>query len=294
MSMTIPFARMHGCGNDFVVIDDRAGRLYPHRGALAQAICHRRTGLGGDGLILIGRPPAAGPEGAADFAMAYVNADGNDGEMCGNGARCVARRAAELGLVRDRAAFATGAGLIRATIAPDRVTLAMTQPADERPAVTLEFDGRAFDLYYIDTGVPHVVAVVDDLDRLDVEGIGREMRHHPAFAPRGTNANFIQPAGPSRLRIRTYERGVEAETLACGTGAVASGLIAFRLGLAASSPVALLPRGGQDLSVGFRVGPDGKFTDVTLSGPTERIATGEIDDAWLGAHGFGGLIAAAA
>jgi diaminopimelate epimerase len=291
--MTVSFARMHGCGNDFVVIDDRAGRLHPHRSALAQAICHRRTGLGGDGLILIGRPPAAGPEGAADFAMTYVNADGNEGEMCGNGARCVARRAAELGLVKDRAAFATGAGLIRATIAPDRVTLAMTEPTDERPATTLDFDGRAFALHYIDTGVPHVVAMVDDLDRLDVEGIGRQIRHHPAFAPRGTNANFIQPAGPSRLRIRTYERGVEAETLACGTGAVAAGLVAFRLGLA-TSPVTLLPRGGQDLAVGFRTAPDGGFTEVTLSGPTERIATGEIDDAWLIAHGLGVLIAAAA
>lgn len=290
--MTISFARMHGCGNDFVVIDDRAGRLYAHRRALARAVCHRRTGLGGDGLILIGRPPA-GTE-AVDFAMAYVNADGNDGEMCGNGARCVARRAAELGLVRDRAAFATDAGVIRAAIAPDRVTLAMTDPVDERPALTLEIGGRAFELFYIDTGVPHVVAVVDDLDSLDVEGIGRQIRHHPTYAPRGTNANFVQPVVPGRLRIRTYERGVEAETLACGTGAVAAGLIAFRLGLALAAPVVLLPKGGQELSIGFATAGDGRFVNVTLSGPTERIATGEIDDAWLAAHGLGALIAAAA
>jgi diaminopimelate epimerase len=290
--MTIPFARMHGCGNDFVVIDDRAGRLYPHRRALAQQLCHRRTGLGGDGLILIGRAPAGAEP--ADFAMTYVNADGNDGEMCGNGARCTARRAAELGLVRDRAAFTTEAGVIRATIAPDRVTLAMTDPVDERAARRLEIDGRRFDLHYIDTGVPHVVAVVDDLDRLDVEGIGRQLRHHEAFAPRGTNANFIQPLAPGRLRIRTYERGVEAETLACGTGAVAAGLVAFRLGLAKGSPVTLLPRGGQELSIGFKTTPARGFAEVTLAGPTERIATGEIDDAWLSAHGLGTLIAAAA
>ncbi len=290
--MTIPVARMHGCGNDFVVIDDRAGRLYPHRRALTLELCHRRTGLGGDGLILIGRAPAGSEP--ADFAMSYVNADGNDGEMCGNGARCTARRAAELGLVRDRAAFTTEAGLIRATIAPDKVTLAMTDPVDERPAQGLEIGGRAFELHYIDTGVPHVVAVVDDLDSLDVEGIGRQLRYHQAFAPRGVNANFIQPVTPGRLRIRTYERGVEAETLACGTGAVAAGLVAFRLGLAGGSPVILLPKGGQELSIGFRAGPDGKFTEVTLAGPTERIATGEIDDAWLAAHGLGTLIAAAA
>jgi diaminopimelate epimerase len=292
--MTIPFARMHGCGNDFVVLDDRAGRLYPQRAALARAVCHRRTGLGGDGLLLIGRAPAPSSSegGSSDFAMTYVNADGNEGEMCGNGARCVVRRAAELGIVRDRAAFATPAGLIRATLSGARVTLGMTEPTDERDPVTLEIDGRAFELFYIDTGVPHVVAFVDDLDSLDVEGIGRQIRHHPAFGPRGVNANFAKPAGPSRLRARTYERGVEAETLACGTGAVAIGLVAFRRGLA-QSPVIILPPGGE-LVIGFRTDAAGRFHDVTLSGPTEEIATGEIDDAWLAAHGLDGLIAAAA
>ena len=292
--MTISFARMHGCGNDFVVLDDRAGRLYPQRAALARAICHRRTGLGGDGLLLIGRAPSPSSSegGSADFAMTYVNADGNEGEMCGNGARCVVRRAAELGIVRDRAAFATPAGLIRATLTGARVTLGMTEPADERDPVTLEIDGRAFELFYIDTGVPHVVAFVDDLDSLDVEGIGRQIRHHPEFGPRGVNANFAKPAGPSRLRARTYERGVEAETLACGTGAVAIGLVAFRRGLA-QSPVIILPPGGE-LVIGFRTDAEGRFHDVTLSGPTEEIATGEIDDSWLAAHGLDGLIAAAA
>lgn len=287
--MTISFARMHGAGNDFVVIDDRAGRLYPGRSALAKAICHRRTGLGGDGLILIGRPV---DNGSADFAMTYVNADGNEGEMCGNGARCAARRAAELGLVRDRAAFATPAGVIRATIAGAHVTLGMTDPIDERPALTLEVDGRSLELFYIDTGVPHVVAFVDDLDGFDVEGIGRRLRHHPAFAPRGVNANFAKLVGPSRLRARTYERGVEAETLACGTGAVAIALVAFRRGIA-ESPVTILPPGGE-LVIGFETGSDGRFSNVTLSGPTERIAIGEIDNAWLAAHGLAGLIATAA
>lgn len=292
--MTIPFARMHGCGNDFVVLDDRAGRLYPHRCALAQEICHRRTGLGGDGLILIGRPQAGGggSEGGADLVMTYVNADGLDGEMCGNGARCAARRAVDLGMVRDHATLATAAGLIRATIAGSHVTLAMTEPSDERPAATLEIDGRRFELFYIDTGVPHVVAFVDDLETLDVEGFGRKLRHHPAFAPRGTNANFATAVGPSRLRARTYERGVEAETLACGTGAVAIGLVAFRRGLV-KSPVTVLPPGGE-LAIGFRTDAGGRFHEVTLAGPTERIATGEIEDAWLAAHGLERLIAAAA
>lgn len=286
--MTISFARMHGCGNDFVVLDDRTGRLYPQRSALAKAICHRRMGLGGDGLILIGRAPA---DGSADFAMTYVNADGNDGEMCGNGARCVVRRAAELGIIRDRAAFATPAGLIRATIAGSHVVLAMTDPTDERDPASLEIAGRSFELHYIDTGVPHVVAFVDDLESLDVEGIGRQIRRHPAFAPRGVNANFARSTGPSRLRARTYERGVEAETLACGTGAVAIGLVAFRRGLA-QPPVTILPPGGE-LAIGFKPGADGRFHEVTLAGPTELVATGEVDDAWLAARGLAKISEAA-
>lgn len=286
--MTIPFARMHGCGNDFVVLDDRQGRLYPLRSALARAICHRRTGLGGDGIILIGRSPSAE---AGDFAMTYVNADGNDGEMCGNGARCVVRRAADLGLVRERAAFATPAGLIRATLAGAQVTLTMTEPTDERSPVSLTIGDRSFDLHYIDTGVPHVVAFVDDLDRLDVEGIGRQIRHHPSFAPRGVNANFAQPVGPSRIRARTYERGVEAETLACGTGAVAIALVAFRRDLA-QPPVTILPPGGE-LTIGFALKADGRFEQVTLAGPTETVATGELDGAWLAARGLAALSKAA-
>ena len=125
-----------------------------------------------------------------------------------------------------------------------------------------------------------------------MEGVGRRIRHHPAFSPRGVNANFAMPVGPSRLRARTYERGVEAETLACGTGAVAIALIAFRQGLA-TSPVTVLPPGGE-LVVAFSTAPDGSFRNVTLSGPTERVATGMIDDEWLAAHGFESLIAAAA
>ena len=279
--MTIAFARMHGCGNDFVVIDDRDGRLAPLAGPLAKALCHRRTGLGGDGLMLI-ETAAAGS--GADFTMIYVNADGSEGEMCGNGARCVARRAADLGLVRERALFLTGAGPIRATLGPALVSLAMTPPQDERPPRRLTIEGVELELWTIDTGVPHAVAFVADPAALDVERLGRAIRHQPAFAPRGSNANFVAVTGPSRLRMRTYERGVEAETLACGTGAVAVALVAHRRGLA-TSPVAIEAPGGR-LEIGFRTGTDGSFSDVTLTGPTELIATGEIDDDWLAARGL--------
>src|SRR5258707_8988000 len=165
------------------------------------------------------------------------------------------------------------------------VSLAMTAPQDERPPRRLTIEGLELELWTIDTGVPHAVAFVADPAALDVERLGRAIRDHPAFAPRGINASFVAAVGPSRLRMRTYERGVEAETLACGTGAVAVALIAHRRGLA-TSPVAIETSGGGTLEIGFRVGPDGQFGDVTLTGPTELIATGTIDDDWLAARGL--------
>jgi diaminopimelate epimerase len=276
------FARMHGCGNDFVVIDDRGGRWHDRRERLAQEICDRRKGLGGDGLILIG----AGT-GGADFRMSYINRTGMDGEMCGNGARCAVLRAADLGLVRGTAAMATDAGLIRAAIAGKTITLTMTPPVDERPAIDMPLSVGTLRGGYIDTGVPHVVVFLDDaaaLEAYDVTAVGREIRRHPAFA-RGANANFAARLADGSFRMRTYERGVEMETLACGTGAVAVGLIAHRR-FGGGAPVVIHPTGGGKLEIGFRTGPDGAFQDVTLSGPAETIAEGEITEDWLAARGL--------
>jgi diaminopimelate epimerase len=278
----LPFARMHGCGNDFVVIDDRAGRWHTKRELLAQELCDRRKGLGGDGLILIER----GTEGA-DFRMSYTNRTGMDGEMCGNGARCTVLRAAELGLVNGKAAMATDAGLIRATIDGHFITLAMTPPADEQPVTEMNLSGARLQGWYIDTGVPHVVVFLDsvaELEAFDVAALGREIRHHAAFE-RGANANFAARLADGTFRMRTYERGVEMETLACGTGAVAVGLIAHRR-FSSPSPVVIHPTGGGRLEIGFRVLPDGAFQDVTLSGPAETIAEGEITPEWLAARGL--------
>src|SRR5882724_2573852 len=184
---SLPFARMHGCGNDFVVIDDRAGLWHGRRELLAQELCDRRKGLGGDGLILIER----GTDGA-DFRMSYTNRTGMDGEMCGNGARCTVLRAAELGLVNGKAAMATDAGLIRAIIDGHFITLAMTPPTDERPATEMELATGRLTGWYVDTGVPHVVAFLDsatELEAFDVTTLGREIRHYAGF-DRGANANF--------------------------------------------------------------------------------------------------------
>jgi diaminopimelate epimerase len=278
----LKFARMHGCGNDFVVIDDRAGRWHACREALARALCDRRKGLGGDGLILI-QPGGDG----ADFRMTYVNRTGMDGEMCGNGARCTVLRASQLGLMQRAATMATDAGVIRAAIDGTVVTLQMTPPKDERPGFPLEVEGHRFECHVIDTGVPHVVVFLDDepaLEALDVERIGRIMRHHDAFAPRGVNANFAVRRADGSFRMRTYERGVEMETLACGTGAVAVGLMAQRR-FGAAAPIVIHPTGGGILKIGFGVAQGG-FADVSLTGPAELIAEGEVPGAWLAAHGL--------
>jgi len=273
---------MHGCGNDFVVIDDRDGLWHGRRELLAQELCDRRKGLGGDGLILIER----GTDGA-DFRMSYTNRTGMDGEMCGNGARCTVLRAAELGLVNGKAAMATDAGLIRAIIDGHFITLAMTPPTDERPATEMELATGRLTGWYVDTGVPHVVAFLDsaaELEAFDVTTVGREIRHYAGFE-RGANANFAARLPDGSFRMRTYERGVEMETLACGTGAVAVGLIAHRR-FGSASPVVIHPTGGGKLEIGFRVAPDNVFQDVTLSGPAETIAEGKITAEWLAARGL--------
>jgi diaminopimelate epimerase len=283
----LKFARMHGCGNDFVVIDDRAGAWHARREELAREICDRRRGLGGDGLILI----QPGHDGA-DFRMTYVNRTGMDGEMCGNGARCTVLRAAQLGLIRGAGTMATDAGPIRAAIDGAVITLQMTPPIDERPPVRLEISGQSLECFIIDTGVPHVVIFLASeaaLAALDVDGIGRILRHHAAFAPRGVNANFAVRRADGSFRMRTYERGVEMETLACGTGAVAVGLMAHRK-FGADAPVLIHPTGGGMLKIGFRAS-SADFAEVTLAGPAELIAEGEISDGWLAAHGFTSALA---
>jgi diaminopimelate epimerase len=279
--MSLPFTRMHGAGNDFVVLDDRAGRLKPHANALARALCDRRKGLGGDGIILIGARPAGG---GADFAMTYINAGGEEGEMCGNGARCAARRAVELGIAGPQASFTTPAGLIRAVVRDSDVTITLSPPGPPQPPITLDVAGEPLEVHAIDTGVPHAVVFVADPDKTDVARLGPALRHHRHF-PRGCNANFVALT-PGGLRLRTYERGVEAETLACGTGAAAAALIAHHLGRV-PAPVAIEALGGR-LAVDFRI-EGGRYCDVTLSGPTETIASGELDGGWLRARGLGDL-----
>jgi diaminopimelate epimerase len=272
------FARMHGCGNDFVVMDDRESHWYAQRHALARALCDRRKGLGGDGLLLIRS------DTDVDFAMSYINASGMDGEMCGNGARCIVRRAHDLGLIGTSTSFRSDAGMMQANLLGDDISLVMTSPSPAELGLSLTAGGETWLGHGIDTGVPHLVIFVTGIETINVARFGPPLRHHPHF-PRGVNANFAERVGPNRYRVRTYERGVEAETLACGTGSVATALIAHLLG-EAESPVTIIPSGGGELQITFSPREDGRFADVRLAGPAETIACGTLDPAWLAARGL--------
>ena len=201
--------------------------------------------------------------------MRFFNPDGTAVEMCGNGARCVARLAADIGVAGKKMSFETIAGILKASVTDTAVVLEMTPPEDWTLGRDLEIDGTTYACPSVNTGVPHVVVTVDDLDGLDVQKQGSAIRYHDAFAPAGTNANFVKVMEGNTLAVRTYERGVEGETLACGTGMVASALISALLG-AVSPPVVMKPASGDTLSVDFDLSED-RASNVTLSGPSEYV-----------------------
>jgi diaminopimelate epimerase len=263
------FTKMNGAGNDFVMLDNRDGKLSLSQTQISR-LCDRHRGIGADGLIMV--EPA---QGNADWRMRYHNADGAEVEMCGNGARCFARFVDRLSPVKNGAVtFETPAGIISARLSGDQVSLGMSQPGTFADGVTLDTAGEKLTVYSINTGVPHAVVLVDNLDSVYIRKVGAALRHHHHFQPRGTNANFVRQLGPQDLAIRTYERGVEDETLACGTGVVASALTLAAL-TDTPSPVRVLVKGGDTLTVEY-VRTDAGFASVVLTGPADFVFEGEI------------------
>jgi diaminopimelate epimerase len=259
---------MHGAANDFIVVDDRAGQFPLQDSRWISAITSRRTGVGSEGVLLIQ------PSTKADFRMRFFNPDGGEVDMCGNGARCIARLANEIGAAPDRMKIETPAGIVRAEARGDIVLLTMTEPHDWRMNRQIELFGKTCTYHFVNTGVPHVVIETDDLAGTDVQKLGSAIRYHEAFAPKGTNANFIHLSPDGFLHVRTYERGVEGETLACGTGMVACGLIAGKIGRV-SPPVKIVPASGDVLEVNFVPTADGA-TNVTLLGPAVHVFQGNL------------------
>ncbi len=263
------FSKMNGAGNDFVMIDNRLGdlRLAPDKIA---KICDRHRGVGADGVLVLERAT-----NGADFRMRYYNADGGEAEMCGNGARCFARYASHVAGPKEELSFETPAGVIGATLQGELVRLQMSAPKDLRLGITIPLPQGEIAAHFVNSGVPHVVVLVNELETTDVRGLGSAIRRHELFAPKGANANFLKERGERQIAIRTYERGVEDETLACGTGVVASALI-FAALKNVSGPIGVLVRGGNELQVGFdKIGDE--FRNVTLTGPADFVFEGTID-----------------
>lgn len=266
MKKGIPFSKLNGSGNDFLLVDDRAGAMKGiDLAGFARKVCDRSRSVGADGAIFIGTSRRA------DFRWKFFNADGSVAEMCGNGGRCAARFAVERRIARRRLAFETLAGVVRAEVSGRRVKLQMTPPRGLALAKSLTLEGRKIDYSFLDTGVPHAVIFVPDLGKIDLLRVGRGVRTHRAFAPRGTNVDFVR-VRDGAVEVRTYERGVEGETLACGTGAVAAGILASAHGLVLP-PVSVRTRGGEILTVHFDA--DGaNFGDVYLEGDTSWSCDG--------------------
>src|SRR5438034_2300114 len=263
------FTKMNGAGNDFILIDNRAGDIHLNRTRIAR-LCDRHRGIGADGILFL-----ENPSDHADFRMRYFDADGGEEEMCGNGARCFARFANKAAGAKGTISFETPAGVISAELAGDLVTLQMTEPTDLQLSVPLQIGAEKKIVHFINSGVPHVVVPVARVGNVDVSREGSALRHHKAFLPKGANVNFIEKRGADKIAVRTYERGVEDETLACGTGVVASALI-FAATANTNGPITVIVRGGDELRVGFEK-IDNQFRNVTLTGPAEFVFEGTIE-----------------
>ncbi len=265
----VRFTKMSASGNDFIIIDNRNRAVPGDEAAFARSVCRRRLSVGADGVLLVG--PSGEP--GAHFRMRVINADGSEAEMCGNGARTVARFAQREGIAPAGMRFETIAGIISAEVLGEEVRLGMGDPTGLELAFPLTVEGTALEAHFVNTGVPHTVVFVPDLEAVDVVGLGRAIRRHERFQPAGTNVDFVcQGAQPGELALRTYERGVEDETLACGTGAVAAALVAQQAGKV-NPPVKVKTRGGTTLTVTFRAHSTG-VSEVTLEGDARIIYDG--------------------
>lgn len=278
----IPFTKMSGSGNDFIVIDNRDGKIdQDYGGKLARLACRRKLSAGADGLILIEK------DAELDFSWRFFNADGSEAEMCGNGARCAARFAV-LNAVTDkeRFSFRTLAGIVEAQVKGQTARVAMPKPHGLKSDIVLSLDGQRLSLDFINTGVPHAVGFTDSsekLEAMDVDGLGRAVRRHERFQPAGTNADFAFVSGPHTMRIRTFERGVEGETLACGTGCIAAALVASARNYT-ESPVEVLTRSGETLTIHFEKISQGSeliFSAVYLEGDARVVYEAELWDETL-------------
>lgn len=270
--VSIPFVKMVGAGNDFIIIEPRKGLDYVK---FAKAVCARQNGIGADGVMVLEKSTKS------DYRMRIINADGSEAEMCGNGARCMAAYiAANLKPIKALFSMETLAGEILAEVQNDVVRVRLSNPKDYRPNLNITVANQKLEVHCIDTGVPHTIVFVDGLQEADVNSLGALVRNHPRFAPRGTNVDFVERAREGMVAVRTYERGVEAETLACGTGAVAAALIAYlhanpKVKKQKGAFMKVLTASKEILEITFDLDEGVKVDNVWLKGSAKLIAKGE-------------------
>ncbi|MDP2654568.1 MAG: diaminopimelate epimerase [Candidatus Omnitrophota bacterium] len=271
MAKSLKFTKMAGAGNDFLVVDGRVKLDYKK---LAPRVCDRTNGVGADGILILG------PSSKADYRMRIINADGSEAEMCGNGARCMAAY-----IVRNRKprkklfSMETMAGIILAEAKGETAHVRLSDPRDYHPDLALKLGDRDIRVHYIDTGVPHTIIYVDGLETVGVREIAPGVRYHEQFKPRGTNVNFVEQIGQNLVAVRTYERGVEDETRACGTGSVAAGIVSYLkanpgVQNAKNARMRVRTASGEVLQVTFDLN-NGQVSNVWLKGSAKLIAAGE-------------------
>ncbi len=272
----VPFYKLQGCGNDFVAIDNRVLRLPQELMAeWARKVCPRAFGVGADGIFFLELPPKE--RTGVDFLWHFYNADGSRAEMCGNATRCAGRLAHALGLAGETSVMGADAGDIAIAVLPDidQVKVQLTEPKGLVLGTVLNVLDHATEVHFVNTGVPHAVIFSDNVREVDVAAIGRAVRYHEHFAPAGTNVNFVQVVDSGRTLVRTYERGVEGETYACGTGVSAVQVVCAALGKTGER-VENTTSGGEVLTTSLEGGR------VYLQGAAELTFTGELNVPALG------------
>ena len=260
------FTKAVATGNDFIVIDNRKKVFKGSFAKLAKKLCDRKWSLGADGLLVVECSRKA------DFMMRIFNPDGSEAEMCGNGSRCIALYAVEKKIVKGPMTIDTLAGILNAEVRRDIVKVRLTDPKDIKWNLCLMIDKCPYKVEFVNTGVPHTIHFVKDLDAIDVKNLGSHIRNHGEFAPGGTNADFVRIIDKKSIAVRTYERGVEDETLACGTGAVASAIISAE-SEKIPSPVIVVTRSGEKLKVHYEM-IEGNFKNVYLEGKAQIVCDG--------------------
>ncbi|MBT3351131.1 MAG: diaminopimelate epimerase [Nitrospinaceae bacterium] len=271
MEENIRFTKLNGSGNDFIFVDNMDQSIDADKMIdFVRRVCRRGLSVGADGVMFIE------PSERADFKWRFFNADGSEAEMCGNGGRCAVRFAKQHGIGSGDVSFETIAGVIDGSIEGSVVKLRMTEVFDFKAGLEVALKGRSVVLDCLNTGVPHAVEFVEDAEAVALVDDGRQIRYHEAFAPAGTNANFCQVTGPNSLILRTYERGVEDETLACGTGAVATAILAATRGLV-EPPVEVCVRSDEILTIFFS-GRGAEVADIYMQGETRLVYEGEMSE----------------